>query len=50
MVDAGAAGTNPAWYHNVLAHPGVTVEVGTDVFGAAARIAVGNERAVLFDR
>ena len=28
---AGAP-TNPAWYHNLLAHPEVTVEVGTETY------------------
>ena len=50
VVGAGAAGANPAWYHNVLAHPGVTVEVGTDVFDATAVVTTGSERAALFDR
>src|SRR5579884_4385144 len=27
--NAGAA-TNPAWYYNLLAHPTVTVEIGTE--------------------
>ena len=30
------APTNPAWYHNLLAHPDVTVEVGTEKFEARA--------------
>lgn len=50
VVAAGAAAGNPAWYHNVLAHPAVGVEVGTDVFDAVAQVAVGAEREVLFDR
>ena len=50
VVAAGAAGANPAWYHNVLAHPDVTVEVATAVFDATAQIATGDERASLFDR
>jgi deazaflavin-dependent oxidoreductase (nitroreductase family) len=50
VVAAGAAGANPAWYHNVLAHPAVTIEVGSEVFDAIARIAVGGERDALFDR
>jgi deazaflavin-dependent oxidoreductase (nitroreductase family) len=28
--------TNPAWYHNLIAHPDVTVEVGTEKFAATA--------------
>lgn len=32
---AGAP-TNPAWYHNLVAHPQVTVELGTETFDATA--------------
>jgi deazaflavin-dependent oxidoreductase (nitroreductase family) len=50
VVAAGANDANPAWYHNLLAHPTVTVEVGTAVLEAVARVAAGAERAALFDR
>jgi deazaflavin-dependent oxidoreductase (nitroreductase family) len=50
VVAAGANGANPAWYHNLLAHPAVTVEVGTAVLEAVARVAAGAERDALFDR
>lgn len=40
---AGAP-TNPAWYHNLKAHPSVTVEVGTETFPVTAREAEGDER------
>jgi deazaflavin-dependent oxidoreductase (nitroreductase family) len=50
VVAAGAAGANPAWFHNLLAHPAVTVEVGTEVFDAVARPAAGAERNGLFTR
>ena len=30
------ASTNPAWYHNLVAHPDVTVEVGAERFAATA--------------
>ncbi len=30
------APTNPSWYHNLVAHPDVTVEVGTETFEAKA--------------
>jgi deazaflavin-dependent oxidoreductase (nitroreductase family) len=50
VVAAGAAGANPAWFHNLLAHPAVTVEVGTAVFNAVARPAAGAERNGLFTR
>lgn len=50
VVAAGANGANPAWYHNLLAHPAVTVEVGTAVLEALARVAADAERDGLFDR
>jgi|HubBroStandDraft_1064217.scaffolds.fasta_scaffold99983_1 deazaflavin-dependent oxidoreductase (nitroreductase family) len=50
VVAAGANGANPAWYHNLLTRPAVTVEVGTAVLEALARVAAGTERDRLFDR
>jgi deazaflavin-dependent oxidoreductase (nitroreductase family) len=38
------APTNPAWYHNLVAHPDVTVEVGAEKFKARA-IIVDDEEA-----
>ena len=40
----GGAPTNPDWYHNLLANPKVSVEVGTDTFDVVAREATGEER------
>ena len=40
----GGASTNPDWYHNLLAHPDVTLEFGTGTQRARARIAAGEER------
>lgn len=45
--DAGAR-QHPAWYHNLVAHPEVIVEVGTDRFGATAVITTGDERERLW--
>jgi deazaflavin-dependent oxidoreductase (nitroreductase family) len=44
---AGAP-TNPDWYHNLKAHPDVSVEVGTDTIGVVATEATGDERDRLF--
>src|SRR5712691_531233 len=33
----GGAPTNPSWYHNLKAHPDVTVEIGGEKFKAHAR-------------
>ncbi|MYY84104.1 MULTISPECIES: nitroreductase/quinone reductase family protein [unclassified Streptomyces] len=41
---------HPDWYHNVLAHPTVTVELGTDTFEAVAVPAEGERRDRLFER
>ena len=40
---AGAP-TNPDWYHNLLANPQTTVEVGEDTVRVRARVAEGEER------
>ena len=44
----GGAPTNPAWYHNLVAHPDVTVEVGTERFPATATELKGEERDRLY--
>lgn len=46
----GGAPTNPAWYHNLVANPGVTLEVGTETFDATATVVQGDERDRLFAR
>ncbi|MGD0439243.1 MAG: nitroreductase family deazaflavin-dependent oxidoreductase [Acidimicrobiales bacterium] len=44
---AGAA-TNPDWYHNLLAHPRATVEVGSETFEVDANVADREERDRLY--
>lgn len=46
----GGAPTNPAWYHNLLAQPRVTIEVDGERFEATARAATGAERDRLWNR
>jgi deazaflavin-dependent oxidoreductase (nitroreductase family) len=41
---------NPAWYHNLLAYPDTSVEVGTETFGVRARVAEPAERDVIWSR
>ena len=41
---------NPAWYHNLVAHPEVEVEFGTDRFVARATPVTGAERDVVYSR
>jgi deazaflavin-dependent oxidoreductase (nitroreductase family) len=38
------ADTNPDWYHNLVAHPEVSIEIGTETKAVTARIAAGAER------
>lgn len=45
---AGAP-TNPAWYHNLLAHPETSIEVGTATLPVTAVEVAGEERQRLFD-
>ena len=40
---AGAP-TNPDWFHNLVAHPEVTVELGSDRYRATADVLEGEER------
>ncbi|AKS31508.1 nitroreductase/quinone reductase family protein [Mycolicibacterium goodii] len=46
----GGAPQNPAWVHNLRAHPAVHVEIGTDAYGAVAQEITGAERDDLFTR
>ena len=41
----GGADRHPDWYRNLLAHPEVTVELGTETFTATARSLPEDERA-----
>jgi deazaflavin-dependent oxidoreductase (nitroreductase family) len=44
----GGAPSHPAWYHNLLAHPDVTVEVGAETLPATASEVTGEQRDALF--
>ncbi len=50
VIFASKAGApeNPAWYHNLLAHPETTAEVGTKTFAVRAEEVTGEERDRLF--
>jgi deazaflavin-dependent oxidoreductase (nitroreductase family) len=43
------ADTNPAWYHNLQAHPDTTIEVGTETIPVRARVTEGDERTRIWD-
>ncbi|WP_396925019.1 nitroreductase family deazaflavin-dependent oxidoreductase [Mycolicibacterium sp.] len=42
------ADTNPDWFHNLVAHPETTVELGTERFGVTARVLDGAERDEIY--
>ena len=46
---AGAP-TSPDWYYNIVANPGVQVEVGAATVGANARVLDGAERETVWTR
>lgn len=50
IASKGGAPTHPDWYHNLVANPIVTVEVGTEQFQARATVAEGEERMRLFNQ
>ena len=52
LIFASKAGapTNPDWYHNLLAHPQVTVEVGSETYDAVATVLSSEERDRLYAR
>jgi deazaflavin-dependent oxidoreductase (nitroreductase family) len=50
IASKGGSPKHPLWYHNLLAHPEVTVEVGREKFDATARVLTGEERKRAFAR
>ena len=49
IASKGGAPTNPAWYHNIVANPTVTVELPGETYQARARVAQGEERERLYN-
>jgi len=43
------ADTHPDWYHNLVANPEVTVEVGTETYAATARSLAEPDRTRVYD-
>lgn len=48
VASKGGAPTHPAWYHNLVAHPKATVEVGVDKYDVRAHVASPGERERLY--
>jgi deazaflavin-dependent oxidoreductase (nitroreductase family) len=50
IASKGGADTDPDWYRNLLAHPDVSVEVGTEQFPAIAAVPSEPERTKLYEK
>ena len=50
VASKGGAPTHPAWYHNLVAHPDVTIEVLGHKFGVRAHVAGGDEYERLYQQ
>ncbi len=46
----GGGDRHPAWYHNLLATPQATAEIGTETFEVKASVIEGEERDELYAR
>src|SRR5258708_35453810 len=46
----GGAPTTPDWFYNLVAHPDVKVEIGTETFAAHVRVAEGAERETICEK
>jgi deazaflavin-dependent oxidoreductase (nitroreductase family) len=44
VASKGGSPTNPDWFHNIVADPKVTVDLGTETFPARATVVEGPER------
>jgi deazaflavin-dependent oxidoreductase (nitroreductase family) len=50
IASKGGAPTSPGWYHNLVANPKVTVEIGGESFEANAVVPTGAERDRLYSQ
>lgn len=45
----GGAPTNPDWFHNLVANPNTSVEIGTEQYDVTARVAADDERERIWE-
>ncbi len=50
IASKGGAPTNPDWYYNIVAHPHLSVEVGTETFQVNAKVTEDPERTRLYNK
>ncbi|MEY2424189.1 MAG: hypothetical protein QOI95_4256 [Acidimicrobiaceae bacterium] len=46
----GGAPTNPDWYHNLVANPETSIEIGAETIPVTARVAEGEERERIWSK
>ena len=50
FASAHGSARHPDWYHNLVAHPDITIEKGTETIPVRATEVVGEERGTVFAR
>lgn len=50
IASKGGAPTNPDWYYNLIAHPNITIEAGTETLRVHAAAADEPERTRLYNK
>ncbi len=50
VASKGGAPAHPAWYHNIVADPHVSIQDGPEPFDYEMRAVTGNERATWWER
>jgi deazaflavin-dependent oxidoreductase (nitroreductase family) len=50
FASAHGSSRHPDWYHNVVAHPDIMIELGTELIPVRATVVTGEARAVIFAR
>jgi deazaflavin-dependent oxidoreductase (nitroreductase family) len=50
VASKGGAPTHPSWFHNIVAHPDVTIEVGGEKINVRARVPDGDEYERLYQQ
>jgi deazaflavin-dependent oxidoreductase (nitroreductase family) len=46
----GGQPTNPDWFHNLVAYPDATVEIGAETYPVRARVTSGAEREAIWSK
>lgn len=50
FASAAGAPSSPAWYHNIVANPDASIEVGTETLSVTARVLSDDERSPIWER